>query len=386
MDCTRISDELKNQHVAVTGRLASMSRPDFIALVERHGGQESPSVCKRTTLVVVGREGWPLRSDGQPSHKLRRAHEFKKSGQPLEIVTEEEFLRRLQIPELAGEICQPCTMSELTRILSVPRSRVEMWQRFGLLTPSVSSSGIPIFDFRQVLAARSLIKLLNAGVTPRRLMRSLCLLRTWLPDDNGLSRLAAPLTETSGEILFRTDAGQLVEANGQLLIDYEIDNSPSSVVMTTGCDSDQLFEKAVQFDEAGEHAESARCYRQLLSQVGPDADVCFNLANALHSLGEIGAAVERLYEAVAIDRDHVDAWNNLGHFLAEAGRLRESAEAYRNAVAIEPEYPDAHYGLADVLERLGRHNEARSHWRVFLQHEPVGSYADYARQRLAQLA
>jgi tetratricopeptide (TPR) repeat protein len=249
----------------------------------------------------------------------------------------------------------------------------------------VGPGGIPTFDFRQVLAARSLIKLLTAGVNPRRLMRSLCLLRTWMPDDDGLSRLAG-LNDPRDRLLFRTNAGRLAEANGQLLIDYETDDSPATVVMQPTCDNDDLFERAVQFEQDGETAEAARCYRQLLLEQGPDADVCFNLANTLHSMGETAAAVERLYEAVTIDRDHVDAWNNLGHFLADLGRLKESAEAYRTAVTIEPEYPDAHYGLADVLERLGRNNEARSHWRVFLQNEPTGSYADYARHRLSQLA
>lgn len=381
-----VSSELSGEHVAVTGRLASMPRRDFIALVSNHSGIYSPHVGRETTVVVVGREGWPLRPNGRPSHKLQRCHELQRKGQRLEILREDVFLRRLQVTVLADEICQPYTMSDLTRLLSVPRSRIEMWQRFGLLIPTVGPGGIPTFDFRQVLAARSLVKLLTAGVNPRRLMRSLCQLRSWMPDDDGLSRLATPLDDLSDNLLFRTNAGRIAEPNGQLLIDFESDDSPATIFMSAKCDNVDLFEQAVLSEQGGDLADAARCYRQLLLEQGPDADVCFNLANTLHSMGETAAAIERLYESVSIDRDNSDAWNNLGHFLADLGRLQESAEAYRTAVEIEPEYADAHYGLADVLERLGRNNEARSHWRVFLQNEPTGSYAEYARHRLSQLA
>jgi Flp pilus assembly protein TadD len=63
--------------------------------------------------------------------------------------------------------------------------------------------------------------------------------------------------------------------------------------------------------------------------------------------------------------------------------LEEACHAYHQAVTIDPEYADAHYGLADILDQLGRSAEARIHWRTYLQIEPAGERAEYARSRLA---
>lgn len=376
--------ELVGQQVAVTGRMASMTRRDVAGLIERHGGRFSPQVNRQTTVVVVGREGWPLQPDGRLSRKLQRAHELRQKGSTPEVVPEERFLRSLDLPHLASEVCQSYTLGELTRLLDVPRRRIEAWQRNGLLTPTGAHYEIPCFDFRQVAAARSLLKLLNGGVQPRRLVRSLWQLRAWFSADDGVGDLLGRLLHDGGRIVFRTDAGRLTETTGQLLFEFESNgDGPTTVAWRSGADSDRLFEEAVQLEQKGQLEEAARCYRQLLLDQGPDADVCFNLANTLHALGEVTAAIERLHEAVSIDRGHVDAWNNLGNLLAEAGRLAEAAEAYHRAVTVEPGYADARYGLADVLDQLGRFDEARLHWRAYLQQEPVGACADYARTRLA---
>lgn len=380
------SPALAAHQVAITGRLASMSRKAAQELLERHGGRFSPNVNRQTTVVVVGREGWPLRGDGRLTRKLLRARQLRQEGQSLEIVPEENFLRQLELPHLATEVCRSYTLPELTRLLEVPRRRIEAWQRMGLLTPTGEHQAIPCFDFRQVAAARSLVKLLESGVSPRRLVRSLWLLQGWFPAEDDAGCLLARMLHDGGKVVFRTDAGRLVEPCGQLLFEYERDDSAATVAWAEETGSDRLFEEAVALEREGQLNEAARRYRQLLLDQGPDADVCFNLANVLHALGQTQAAIERLHEAVSIDRTNVDAWNNLGNVLAEENRLDEARDAYRHAVALEADYADAHYGLADVLELLGRFDEARLHWRTYLQQEPVGPWADYARKRLAARA
>jgi thioredoxin-like negative regulator of GroEL len=130
-------------------------------------------------------------------------------------------------------------------------------------------------------------------------------------------------------------------------------------------------------------AETAKVYRTLLLKEGPDAEVCFNLANVLHGLGETQAAIERLHEAVTIDPQFSDAWNNLGNLLADKNCLDEALDAFLQAVMVEPDYADAHFGLAHVLEQVGRRDEARVHWHAYLQNKQSGEYAEYARSRLA---
>src|SRR5262249_30557821 len=73
--------------VAFTGRLACMSRAEAFEAVRQRGGTPSPTVTKRTKLLIVGELGWPLLDDGRPSKKLSRA-----TALGIPIVNERRFL------------------------------------------------------------------------------------------------------------------------------------------------------------------------------------------------------------------------------------------------------------------------------------------------------
>jgi hypothetical protein len=263
-----------------------MNRPAATGLIERRGGRCSPTVSRQTTIVVVGREGWPLRSDGHVTRKLLHARRLRQQGQLLEVMSEERFLRLLELPHLASEVCQSYTVGELTRLLNIPRRRIESWQRSGLLTPTGSHHEICCFDFRQVAAARSLQKLLGAGVRPRRILRSLWQLRAWFASDDDVGELLARLRHDGRKIVFRTESGRLTDPAGQLLFEYEPPDVSPTIPWCNGADADRLFEEAVQFEQEGHLDAAAQHYRRLLLQQGPDADVCFNLGNVLSQLGE----------------------------------------------------------------------------------------------------
>lgn len=374
--------ELAGQRVAFTGRLASMPRSAAADLVARLGGAFSATVNRQTNLLVVGREGWPLRPDGQLTHKLSRAHRFVREGLALAIVPEEKFLSRIGLLSAENQLCRQYTVAELTSLLELPRSRVEAWERQGLIKPRAVDDGLARYDFRQVAAVRSLLKLLAAGVRPKRLFRNLRQLRAWTGADAGQDELLMRLVHEGGRLILRTDGGRLVETTGQMLFEFESEDVPASVPWQQVFDGDRLFEEAARLEQEGELEAAATGYRQLLLAEGPDPDVCFNLANVLYALGETQAAIERLYEAVSLDREHVEAWHNLGNLLAAQGRHDEALAALRQATTIEPGFADAHYAVADVLEQLGRLDEARPHWRAYLQEEQTGPWADYARSRL----
>ncbi len=91
--------ELRGQHVAFTGRLASMTRVEAEELVSAHGGEFVSFPNRRTDYLVVGQEGWPLEKDGRPSRKIQKALSLKDEGEAISIVSEEDFLRRLGLEE-----------------------------------------------------------------------------------------------------------------------------------------------------------------------------------------------------------------------------------------------------------------------------------------------
>lgn len=86
------TDFFKDKIVAFTGPLSSMSRSEAIHLIERCGGDYSPSVTLKTSIVVTGmKDPLSLRPD-QMSTKLRRAMELISRGQEICILDEAQFL------------------------------------------------------------------------------------------------------------------------------------------------------------------------------------------------------------------------------------------------------------------------------------------------------
>ncbi len=72
--------------VVFTGKLSSLGRKDARALVTRLGGVTADDVTAKTTLVVVGGEGFGTSPEKtlEKSQKLKRAEELQ-----IRVITEE---------------------------------------------------------------------------------------------------------------------------------------------------------------------------------------------------------------------------------------------------------------------------------------------------------
>src|SRR5258707_14070379 len=86
------SPVLAGEHVSFTGTLASMTHKEAHARVVECGGTAAEHVSRQTTMLVIGEEGWPLESDGQPSVKLQHAQKFNTEGLDIRIVNESDWL------------------------------------------------------------------------------------------------------------------------------------------------------------------------------------------------------------------------------------------------------------------------------------------------------
>src|SRR6187200_1710941 len=84
---------LTDQVVVFTGKLSSIGRKEAHALVIRLGGSAGDEVTAKTTMVIVGAEGFP---SGEKSQKLRKAEELN-----IRVLSESDFCRMagLQPPE-----------------------------------------------------------------------------------------------------------------------------------------------------------------------------------------------------------------------------------------------------------------------------------------------
>ena len=372
---------LRGQRIAFTGRLASLDRREAVQLLEEKGAAYAARVTRSTGTLVIGQDGWPLRTNGRLTRKLARARCLARRGHAIEIISEGAFLSRLGDADFEQQISRRYDLAQLSDALGISGRSVRAWVQSGLIRPVEVPNGVPRFDFAQVARARALLKLTRAGVSLKRLRRSVAQLERLMPGAGDLlGRLSG--IECSGRLALCDERGKLVEPTGQRLLDFREPERDAPIRMT-GRDEESLFAFALQCEEQGDYREAAHAYRALLISDGPDAEICFNLGNALYGIGDREAALEQFRAATALDPDDAEAWNNLANLLAETGRLAESVAAFGRALAADPRYADAHYGLADVLDELGRRREARAHWRLYLQQDPHSDWAEYARSRLA---
>ena len=371
--------DLKGKRVTFTGRLASMNRAEAVALVRAHGGIFVSNLSRRTSMLVVGQDGWPLQKDGRLTSKLRCARAFERAGQRITILSEEEFLTRLGLEAHTEEVRRLYSTAQLSSLLKIPGDRVRRWLTAGLIRAVETVDGVSYFDYQQVVSARTLCDLIQAGVGANRLRRSIEQMKTWLNNvESPLLQLA--VMEQSGELLVRLKDG-LVEPTGQRRLDFDVAHEPVSLPQPTAT-AVNWFDLGCEHEDSGQLSDAADAYRQALAVGGPDAVACYNLANCLYAMGQKELAAERYSQAAETDGSFAEAWNNLGVVLVELGKPKEAVTSFGRALLANPHYADAHYNLADLLDSVGDAAAASVHWRAYLSQDRQSRWASHAQKRL----
>jgi hypothetical protein len=410
------TDRLAAQDVAVTGRLASMSREEATARIEQAGGHYVGTPTEATALLVVGLGGPPLDAEGRPTKKLLRAHELISAGAPLRIVPEDEWLELLADDERREELHRLYTTEQLGRVLGVDRGRVRAWVRQGLIRPAKVVRRLCYFDYQEVVNARAVAELVAQGVTAGRLEQSVRQLGSWCGDDGRpLVRLGVHVD--AGVVTARLPDGSEVEPSGQLRLRFE--EAEPTVPDTGGQEGggparlravgpgreplhlqdphrflggpalpprlSSAFERGVRAEEERRYDDAVDSYTDCVHAGVDTPELAFNLGNSLYALDRLSEAVSAFERAVRKDPEFVEAWNNLGNALTALERRDEAARAFRRALALMPRYADAHYNLAETLLLQGEHEGARRHWRAYLAEDPGSACADDVREKLEVL-
>lgn len=392
---------LQGKRIALVGKLASMSKRDAARLVREHGAVVVERPDATVDLVALGEEGFPLAEAADLDAVLDEPTRQAVEQGAVRVVTETQLWEQLGLIDSEQEIRRLYTPAMLAELLGVPVAIVRRWHRRGLIVPVREVRRLPYFDFQEVATAKRLAEILAAGVSPKAIEKKLEALARYVP---GAERPLAQLSVIveGKEILLRQGDG-LIEPGGQLRFDFEAAESdpplegfsPAVVAPQPGdleTDEAQATELAgspkrmsavaAELEEEGRLEEAVEMYRAAMVAGGPGAEVCFQLAELLYRLGDLGGARERYYMTVELDEDYVEARANLGCVLAETGQRDLAVAAFRGALAYHPDYADVHYHLARVLDELGHGDEAADHWRRFLDLAPDSPWAEQARSRL----
>ncbi|MDE3156349.1 MAG: tetratricopeptide repeat protein [Acidobacteriota bacterium] len=376
---------LKDHVVVFTGKLSLLGRRDARALVERLGGTAAEEVNAKTTLLVLGAEGFPsgadvARTDGPPkSQKLRRAEQLREEkAAPIRILSEAEFCTLVGLPSADTLKQQYYSLRDLLSLYaSVREDHLRYLQKWGIIRPVLVTNADSYFTFADLGVIKQVNAELEQGTPFRRVLKAL-----------------APPSRDQGQLSFdfRLDAApaRIIElrrpapAAGATpagrrtgLLPPPSVSSPSSEVM-----AEQYFAAASMLDDGSEENQerAAAAYRKALEIDPYLVAALINLANIHYGRNELAEA-QALYErAIGLEPEFFEAHFNLGNIYHDLGRLDEAVACYREALKLNPGYADAHFYMAVACEKVGLSAEARPHWKAYQRLAPDGEWVELAKE------
>jgi tetratricopeptide (TPR) repeat protein len=380
---------LAEQLVVFTGKLSSLGRRDARALVVRLGGATADDVNAKTTMLVIGAEGFgpAPHEDGaadgpavsgsasvrEKSNKLKHAEELnaeERRARPIQIVTEEEFCRLAGVPTPGTLKQQYHAMRDLlARYRALREDHLRYLVKCGVLRPVVRTNADTFFAFPDVAAIKQANDGLARGGSLRSVVRALIAMR-----------------------------------QGQLEFDFRLEAAPAKIIslrrpktdavarparvpegQTSRHDAalaEEYFHAASALDD-GEDAteeEAAAAYRKALELDPYLVAALINLANIHYSRDELVEAEALYTRAIGLEGDFFEAHFNLGNIYHDLGRLPEAQACYLEALHLNPFYADAHFYLAVTFEKSGQSQAARPHWRAYQQLAPQGEWVALAKE------
>ncbi len=359
-----------------TGKLSSLGRKDARALVTRLGGTTGDDVNAKTTLLVIGAEGFaplPGAEEADPgaapavkSHKLKRAEEINAQGSQIRVITEDEFCSLAGVPTPDSLKRQYYAMRDLlARYRALREDHLRYLMKWGVIRAVHRTNADVFFAFPDLAAIKEANAELDRGGSFRAIVRTL-----------------------------------IASRQGQLAFDFRLDAAPAKIlalrrpaappaapagtppIVRETAVAEEFFRVASALDDGNEGTleEAAAAYRKALEYDPYLVAAIINLANIHYSRDELAEA-QALYErAIGLESDFFEAHFNLGNIYHDLGRFSEAQACYRESLRLNPFYADAHFYLAVTFEKMGMSAEALPHWRAYRQLAPHGEWVELARE------
>jgi len=313
---------LAGQLVVFTGKLSSLGRRDARALVARLGGETADDVHAKTTMLVVGAEGFgpttehdasvrlePDATDSSvvsgfsrtlKSNKLKRAEELSAEGTPIRIVPEEEFCRLVGMPTMQTLRQQyHSTRDLLARYRLLREDHLRYLVKCGVIQPVVRTNADTFFSFGDV----AIIKQAS--------------------------------DELAGQASFRAVARNLIASrHGQLAFDFRLDAAPAKI-LTLQRPADRPPAKPRDAEGQRDTALAEEYFR--MGSALDDGD---------ESKLEQAAAAYR--KALEMDPYLVAGLINLANIHYSRDEVVEAQALYERAIGLEPDFFEAHFNLGNI--------------------------------------
>ena len=272
-------------------------------------------------------------------------------------------------------------------MLHVSEQQLRSWERHGLIP------GVTTFSFSDLIALKTLQKLRENRIPPRKIGRALTALK------KKLSHVEQPLSElkifSDGRTIAVQIAGQKMEAlTGQLLFNFDaaelgsLKSFASKPAYDRGSErqAEGFFQQGLALEETGAPIEEAiQSYKKAVELNPAAAGALVNLGTIYYRQRNYTEAERHYQQAIQVDSNYPLAHYNLGNLFDEQGDLARAEEHYTTALRLNPNYADAHFNLALLSERQGEFLKAVRHWKSYLRLDSTGTWATIARRQLEKL-
>jgi tetratricopeptide (TPR) repeat protein len=398
------------QLVVFTGKLSSLSRHEARLLVHQLGGATADDPTVRTTLLVVGAEGFgpqssrvvdrpavpPAEAGPEPpaaeaaeeaskrpsspsrqatrekSNKLRHAEELNAQQLArIRIIGEDEFCGLVGLPTTDALKRQYFALRDLLiRYPGIREDQLKYLVKYGVIQPVLRTNADMFFGFPDLAAIKQVHDGLAAGLPFRSVVRG------FVASRQGQLALDFRLEAPPAKILI------LSRPQGSSGTFERSGSGPVHVDRRDVAAAERYFAEGSALDDGDESTldEAALAYRKALEADPSLVPALINLANIHYRTGELVEA-QALYErAIDLEDDFFEAHFNLGNIHHDLGRYREAQMCYQEALRLNPGYADGHFYLAVTLEKLGLQAEARPHWFAYRQLAPQGEWIELAKE------
>jgi tetratricopeptide (TPR) repeat protein len=366
-----------------TGKLSSLGRRDARALVTRLGGSTAEDVNAKTTILVIGAEGFgpagvrvaldtTESAVRDKSNKVKRAEELNQqrgSARPIQIVTEEEFCRLAGVPTPGALKQQYHALRDLlARYSALREDHLRYMVKCGVLRPVLRTNADTFFAFPDLAAIKHANEALAQGATFRSVIRAL---------------LAARLGQL--EFDFRLDAApakilRLRQPAAERAAPSQMPGAHKARHDAALAEEHFLAASALDDGDESTQEEAAASYRKALELDPYLVAALINLANIHYNRDEVVEAQALYTRAIGLESDFFEAHFNLGNIYHDLGQFPEAQACYLEALHLNPLYADAHFYLAVTFEKMGQSPQARPHWHAYQQLAPHGEWVALAKE------
>jgi hypothetical protein len=300
---------LSGQLVVFTGKLSSLSRKAARALVARLGGATGEEVNARTTMLVVGAEGFgPAQQD--KSNKLKRAEELH-----IRVVTEEEFCRIGQVPTASALRQQYHALRDLlARYRCLREDHVRYLVKCGLLRPVLRSNADTFFPFPDLATVRQANEGLAGGASFRSIVR-----------------------------------GMMASRQGQLELDFRLDAAPARVI--------ELRRPAASgktVSRPPRRRRRPRTIRRLRKSIS--GRLQSSTMATRRRWGRQRHRIEKRWSSIRIWSPRSSISPTSTTAATSSSRRRR---LYERAIGLESDFFEAHFNLGNIYHDLGRFSRRR---------------------------